>query len=125
MTSRDFCYWLQGFIEVGQPHIVTMEQLATIRAHLNMVFRHEIDPSFGKPEYIEELRKIHEGQQPEVFCVDHSRSTPESAKPTIVEQYPDGAKVELDPALTGLLPADWLAKLPKGGGDGFGGAMNC
>jgi len=101
-----------------------MEQLATIRNHLNMVFRHEIDPSHGNPEYVEILRKIHEGElpKPELFCADKSADTLEKRSP---EQYPDGAPVELPAALAGILPADWLAKLPKGGGDGFGGAMNC
>lgn len=109
MRSRDFCYWLQGFIEVGQPHIVTMEQLATIRNHLNMVFRHEIDPSHGNPEYIEELRKIHEGG------IDKARR-PEEGNP------PNGTPVTLPSALTDMLPPAWLGTTK---GDGSGGAMNC
>lgn len=46
MTSRDFCYWLQGFLEVAKPNSVSHEQLEAIKNHLNMVFVHEIDPSF-------------------------------------------------------------------------------
>ena len=34
-----------------------------------MVFRHEIDPSHGSPDHIEELRKIHEGISPDIKCV--------------------------------------------------------
>jgi hypothetical protein len=113
MTSRDFCYWLQGFFEVGYPISISPEQTATIKAHLAMVFHHEIDPSHGSFAHQEELRKIHEGKQPETYC-----ATPE-AKPK--EQFPDGAPVALDPILTALLPADWKAKLPSGSG----GAMNC
>jgi hypothetical protein len=46
MTSRDFCYWLQGFFEIADPTNITPQQATTIRNHLNMVFVHEIDPSF-------------------------------------------------------------------------------
>ncbi len=45
MTSRDFCYWLQGVFEVAKPTLDT-HQTELIRAHLMMVFVHEIDPSF-------------------------------------------------------------------------------
>src|SRR5690349_12439712 len=46
MTSRDFCYWLQGYFEVAKPNEISGHQLEAIKAHLNMVFIHEIDPSF-------------------------------------------------------------------------------
>lgn len=59
MTSRDFCYWLQGFLEVGTPQTVTAEQLKSIQAHLNMVFKHEIDPSMGGPDKQEALNMLH------------------------------------------------------------------
>jgi hypothetical protein len=49
MTSRDFCYWLMGIFE-GRPAqeglSLNVEQTSTIRKHLNLVFLHEIDPSF-------------------------------------------------------------------------------
>lgn len=66
MTSRDFCYWLQGFFEINgiQYNVsqnLTAEQITCIRNHLNMVFRHEIDPSFGNKQHVEELTKIHQG----------------------------------------------------------------
>ncbi len=46
MTSRDFCYWLQGYFELQPGEGFTVAQSATIRRHLAMVFKHEIDPSF-------------------------------------------------------------------------------
>jgi hypothetical protein len=47
MTSRDFCYWLQGYFEIaGEDIYLEQEQVACIKRHLNMVFIHEIDPSF-------------------------------------------------------------------------------
>lgn len=50
MTSRDFCYWLQGALELfGTAQGLTPEQLALIQKHLALVFVHEIDPSAGRP----------------------------------------------------------------------------
>ncbi len=65
MTSRDFCYWLQGFFELNAsvPHDgLSEEQAATIERHLAMVFRHEIDPSFGKDKAV--LQEIHDQGAP-------------------------------------------------------------
>lgn len=73
MTSRDFCYWLQGYFEISSIHhsnneqtIVTLnsEQVKAIRNHLAMVFKHEIDPSFGDKKHQEELTKAHAGKLP-------------------------------------------------------------
>jgi hypothetical protein len=41
MQSRDFCFWLQGFFELGRSDQITAEQAAVIRRHLDMVFVHE------------------------------------------------------------------------------------
>ena len=50
MTSRDFCYFLQGWFELSQTIDrragATPETLEMIQKHLDMVFIHEIDPSF-------------------------------------------------------------------------------
>jgi hypothetical protein len=46
MTSRDFAFWLQGFFEVSNAESVTKEQTEVIKNHLNLVFYHEIDPSY-------------------------------------------------------------------------------
>lgn len=66
MTSRDFCYWLQGFFELsdrpgGQNTPMTADQVARIQAHLTLVFKHEIDPSIDKNDPIKkhELGSIH------------------------------------------------------------------
>jgi hypothetical protein len=61
MQSRDFCYWLQGLFELGNPQTLTSEQIQIIRNHLNMVFYHEIDPSFGGPEVQDALNTLHSG----------------------------------------------------------------
>ncbi len=62
MTSRDFCFWLQGFIELtAKPNgwTVTPHQMAAIVNHLNLVFAHEIDPSM--PDTTGQLQTTHDG----------------------------------------------------------------
>lgn len=59
MTSRDFCFWLQGFLEVAKPQELTPEQTALVKQHLALVFKHEIDPSMGPPEHQAALNQIH------------------------------------------------------------------
>ena len=59
MTSRDFCYWLQGVFEVNDPVALDERQVAVIRAHLNMVFIHEIDSSMGDEKKQTSLNAAH------------------------------------------------------------------
>lgn len=66
MLSRDFCFWLQGFLELSPRNPITIEQRDVIAKHLNLVFEHEIDPSDGGPDVQEKLNAIHEGAKPEV-----------------------------------------------------------
>lgn len=61
MTSRDFCYWLQGFFELtGGGGGLSQQQVGCLRKHLALVFKHEIDPSMGGQEKQEALNKIHD-----------------------------------------------------------------
>lgn len=62
MKARDFCYWLQGVFEVGNPQELTAVQTTLIKQHLALVFKHEIDPSQGSPEHQAELNAIHTPQ---------------------------------------------------------------
>jgi len=67
MTSRDFCYWLQGYFEVSghrtksnppaERLCLDQNQVECVQRHLEMVFKHEIDPSF--PD-LNSLRLIHD-----------------------------------------------------------------
>jgi hypothetical protein len=59
MTSRDFCYWLQGFFEIQKPEVINKERTEMIKNHLNLVFKHEIDPSMGNEVHQQELNKIY------------------------------------------------------------------
>jgi hypothetical protein len=65
MTSRDFCYWLQGYFEItmadhpngGKVAQLGRGQVENIQKHLAMVFVHEIDPSFGEDQ--SKLNQLH------------------------------------------------------------------
>lgn len=61
MTSRDFCYWLQGLFELSDPKALDERQTDLLRRHLAMVFLHEIDPSMGPVEHQEALDRAHAG----------------------------------------------------------------
>ncbi len=38
MNSQDFCYWLQGFLEMGDPKELNESQVKMLKQHLNLVF---------------------------------------------------------------------------------------
>jgi hypothetical protein len=60
MTSRDFCYWLQGHFELGtSPEGMSCAQVEVVKKHLALVFIHEIDPSAGPPEHQKKLNEVH------------------------------------------------------------------
>lgn len=63
MKSRDFCFWLQGYFEIhgktwDKPTLDTA-QVESIRQHLALVFKHEIDPSAGNKAEQDKLNNIH------------------------------------------------------------------
>ncbi len=65
MTARDFCYWLQGKLEIDQAGQspaagLTPAQVEVIRNHLNLVFIHDIDT----PDPTGELQDAHDGEIP-------------------------------------------------------------
>lgn len=59
MTSRDFAFWLQGYLEVSEPKTISEKETTIIKKHLALVFKHEIDPSMGDDKHQIELNKIH------------------------------------------------------------------
>ncbi len=58
MKSVEFCYWLQGVFEVQNPLYFDAHQVDIIRRHLDLVFKHEIDPSYPNQA---QLNFIHNG----------------------------------------------------------------
>jgi hypothetical protein len=66
MTGRDFCYWLQGHFELSPPGAaLTAEQTDMVRRHLALVFKHEIDPSYGDETKQADLNAIHSPPKPQ------------------------------------------------------------
>lgn len=59
MQSRDFVYWLQGFFEISDAKDLNEHQTELIKKHLNLVFKHEIDPSMGDENHQKKLNAIH------------------------------------------------------------------
>ena len=62
MKAVEFCYWLQGLFELGKPTELDAEQTRTIKAHLDMVFVHDIDKTYPEGEQ-KKLNEIHSAVQ--------------------------------------------------------------
>lgn len=60
MKSTEFCYWLQGMFELADPETLDEHQTELIKRHLNMVFLHEIDPSYPVAQQ-KPLQALHDG----------------------------------------------------------------
>lgn len=63
MTSRDFCFWLQGAFEMNAGQMLNQGQYELMRRHLALVFKHEIDPSMGDAANQAALNQIHDNPQ--------------------------------------------------------------
>lgn len=59
MTSRDFAFWLQGYFEISEEKTMNQKELEIVKKHLNLVFKHEIDPSMGDEKHQQKLNQIH------------------------------------------------------------------
>jgi hypothetical protein len=73
MKATEFCYWLQGYFEIDQASArpgksLTDEQVELIERHLALVFKHDIDPQAGPPEYQQTLNNIHGGKETTFRC---------------------------------------------------------
>lgn len=68
MTSREFCYWFQGWLEIQNPSFIEESQLDVIKKHLNLVFKHEIDPSYGDDKKQKILNDIHNPNNKLIRC---------------------------------------------------------
>ena len=45
MTAEQFCYWLQGMLEIQDPKSLNEKQLKIIKDHLQLVF-HKVTPYY-------------------------------------------------------------------------------
>lgn len=82
MTAVSFAYWLQGLFELSDIKTLDEKQVTTIKNHLNMVFKHDIDPSMSAdPKVQQELSNLHNGNN--VF----------NQRPNLGEGLPDGSLI--------------------------------
>ena len=66
MKADNFCYWMQGLMELGNPDTIDEVQLADIKAHLRMVFKYDIDLKYGGEKHQRRLSQIHNPSNHEV-----------------------------------------------------------
>lgn len=66
MNSIDFCFWLQGYFEISGNKAVSDDEVEIIKNHLNLVFKHEIDPlrESETPTLVDVLNEAHNGLKP-------------------------------------------------------------
>jgi hypothetical protein len=50
MKATEFCYWMQGFFELSATKTLNEDQVESLRKHLDMVFIHDIDPSYPQKQ---------------------------------------------------------------------------
>lgn len=74
MDHLQFCYWLQGYFEIGKPETLDKEQVQEIKNHLALVFR-KVTPDTGVGDYIfppksgyYPLRTLHTGDSSKIYC---------------------------------------------------------
>jgi hypothetical protein len=48
LEALQFCYWLQGALELGQQEALTKEQVKIVQDHLNLVLR-KVTPQYNVP----------------------------------------------------------------------------
>jgi len=74
MSSRDFCYWLQGWFElnatIDHRAGASAETLDVIRNHLSLVFIHEIDPQHAQTVPANIAQPIHDHGKPQIGGAD-------------------------------------------------------
>jgi hypothetical protein len=60
MNSRDFVYWLQGYLETSDTTDITQSKLLMIRRHLNLAIQTEAEEKHLEQEHARaRIRKMH------------------------------------------------------------------
>lgn len=68
MTSEQFCYWLQGFMEVTGAQSINQEETLIIRDHLKLVFEKETPERQGRAAAIARQLGFGQGTGTTVYC---------------------------------------------------------
>jgi len=76
MRAVEFCYFLQGYMELANPETISEKDLEMIKGHLKLAFRDDIDPSMGTYEHQMELSAAHEGMNLQEFFEQYPHLNP-------------------------------------------------
>lgn len=87
MTSRDFCFWLQGHFELNGSGEISANKADLIRRHLALVFKHEIDPSMGDTAHQSELNVLHAGSVSQSILDESPPTKPEVPSTKVVHVH--------------------------------------
>ena len=69
MTPEQFCYWMQGFVELSGGFPPTTEQWHSISEHLQTVFKKETPPVQRQQDIMDSYRQIRK-EEPLTFPWD-------------------------------------------------------
>jgi hypothetical protein len=61
VTHAEFCYWLQGFLELADPKRLTASQVKMIQQHLDLVFTKVTDKKDGLEDLLKNLSSVRGG----------------------------------------------------------------
>ena len=56
MTPENFCYWLQGLLEIKKNKNLDENQINTIKDHLRLVFKKET-PHYSLTDFFKQAKK--------------------------------------------------------------------
>jgi hypothetical protein len=59
MTPENFCYWLQGLLEIGNPEELSKNQIEIIQEHLDLTLN-KSTPTHIKKLDLDDLKKLYE-----------------------------------------------------------------
>lgn len=98
MTSTEFCYWLQGLMEVGNPTTLNEEQIKIIKAHLQLVFKQD-------PKIKALMDSLQPGTGTVTIPYPHIPTTttipwtvPEATNPWVIDGMPDNYCARIMPS---------------------------
>jgi hypothetical protein len=117
MTPENFCYWLQGLFEVGNPTELSKEQLDVVKEHLQLVFKKVTHHKLGeapnkvvdRKEIDDYIKKIKSGV---IYTKEHDPYDLENIPHCSVAFPPNGEMVDLNTGKT--VPIHEVIMWPEG-----------
>lgn len=75
MNEREFCYWLQGLIEIGGVRPLEAREVQIVADHLALVFK-KVTPEYKAP--LDSMIPRHWQQYPKTTCEPLTSGTPKN-----------------------------------------------